>query len=187
MDTASSNASQFDWTSEAALKENHLTLGTVTPSTEVVQDGGKRPIKFFVNATPVEGDEYVDPFTSTPLGVAQAAREKKQREREKQLERQLSTGSQSEEDWKTVTHTSRKDQPRRSSSRTREISIPGRDGSRQRMSAEQRIHKAMNASNAAAFKAQVTRIPVVKRSGSDLTRDNIKRSSNDKKHNNKKK
>ena len=177
--TADSKASsQFDW-AEESLKENFLTLS----DGDGTQDGRKKPTDFFVNASPLEDDVAVDPFSSTFLGVLEAKRKREEEEKkeekrreeasqksEEEQEKQGEEQEANEEEWEEV----------RRSERGRAKStggIPGlAGGSRKPLTPTDRLRKALAAPNKAAAQAHVSRI---KRQRSDLTKNEANKKSKD--------
>ena len=179
-DSADTSCSRFDWAQESLFK-NYLTLGADTPRSEQTPPVSAKPGSFFVNATPVQDEEFVDPFTSSFEGVLQARREKNKEKKDKQQQPDTEQESQQDveakedaggEDWMTV----KPRQPRSSRTRTRTgEGIAGlTGGDRKRMTSQQRIQKALAAASPAGFNAHLARM---KRSASNLTRDSSSKRS----------
>ena len=164
VDTPDTVSSRFDW-AETSLAENFLHLRGYTPNSQPNGNGN-----FFVNASPAPEDDYVDPFTSSFMGVLAAKRKKEEEEKKKKEEEEKKSTDEEksvQEGWQMV--------KRHAHSRARSgEGIPGlTGGNRQPLSEQQRIKKAMAAPNDAAVNAHVQRI---KRQRSDLRSSQNKKS-----------
>ena len=189
-DTGDTNSSRFDW-AEESLQSHFLTLRGDTPCTQEPQGAGKKPGKFFVNASPVLDEEFVFPNSTPSAGVLQDQQGQSQDNEEEESQPNSDEESESEQGvgaggegrgdgWEPV----QPRQPRQPRSRGRASrGIPGlTGGGRQRLTSQQRLQKALGATNPAGFSAHLARM---KRSGSDLTRESSSKRSKERSPNRK--